>query len=316
LKNAFVVVPKKIVLANSDLNLSKDYELNDNVIQAFLSPETIKGDSLTVQIRVTFSGEQQIGISSLEIQNNSSQFKRATALLSPKLFSLEQKIVLSADSNYSNFVDKNYFEQEIKKLADVNAGSVDLSMSTPLKQLLLSISNQLDNNSLEKDLNDGISKVAGVTATEFSVGDRDLNAIISFADDANILQLKSSIAVLLSSKNIKDSDFSFTEPAITLSGEIGLTTSNAVAAASALSKMFFDKKFSSKVYQAGLLDLNSITDNDSGKTFAIDSNTVDVLLFPGHKIGDTIFATIIYYYQRNKIVNIAAREEINSATVS
>ncbi len=320
--NALIEVPKKFVLENSDLNISKEFEPKDALFSAQIMPDTIKGDKIVAYLEIVFSGEQPLSLSAcydkpicrFEVSNYSSQTGQHEALLSFPLASLEPKLSFSADADYSNKLDENSLKESILSIQDIN--SVELSFEPVYNAMLLTINNPADSNALLQDLNNAIPTIKNVSSVEFVPGTSDLNAIISFSENANITQLKDDVSQALSGLKIEKQNYFFTESTVTVSASIGLKTIEAKPIAEALKALLLSKKFSAKIYQPGTLKAEALTDLQTNERFSVDSNSIDALLFAGHAIGDEIFASIMFSSQRGKLVNAIAREEINPIRTS
>lgn len=306
--NALVVVPKKLVLENKDLNLSKEYELKDNVIQSYINSGTIKGDNILARVEISFSGEQQVSTLSSEISNYSQEAKQHSAMLSLPLVEVLPKLTFSADANYSDKLDENLLKQELLKIKDVN--SLELSVEPIYYKLLLTVKKPFP-DSLEQDLNKALPLIDGISDAEFFSDENALNAIIGFFETAQLQSLKANIGLHLSNLGVSGKNYSITESTVSYSGNIGLNTEEAKNVAESVKAFFYSKNFASKVYQIGLLETQSLTDMETKETFSVDSNSIEAAIFPMHKKGDEIFAAITFYSQRGKLLDARAIEVVN-----
>lgn len=313
--NALIAVPNKIKLENTDLNISKDYEFKDTVIQAYLNSGTMKGDNILARVEIAFSGEQPLTVFSSEISNVSSQTAQHAVSLALPLASLEQKLTFTADANYSGWIDENNLKNALLNISDVNSLE-KFSVEPIYYTLLLAVKEPFEPN-LESDLNAALPAIANLTSVDFYPDANVLNVLIGFEENSDIKTMETAVAAKLSDFHVAQENFSFTEPTVSVSGNILLSGSaDAKKAADSSMQLFASKKFSAKVYQLGYLAVSSLTDPDTKQTFAVDSNSVEAALFPVHKAGDQIFASVIFYSQRATLLSAQAIEAINPVRIS
>ena len=311
--NALIVVPKKIQMQNTDLGLSKEYEIEDNVIQSYLNSGTMKGDGILARVEISFSGNQPINTLSSEISNNSSTEKEHTASLSLPLVELKPELTFTADANYSDMLSAEEIKGELLKIKDVNSAEV---LADPIYYNFLLTVKKPFADSLEQDLNSAIPQIKDVTGIQFFSDENSLNAIIGFPEGASLAVMKSDVAAELSGLNVPSASFYFTEPAVSYAGSIMLETADAKEAANSVNAFFNSNNFSSKLYQLGLLEVQSLADNATNEGFAVDSNSIEAAIYPGHKKGDEIFASIVFYSQRGKLLDAKGIEVISPVRVN
>ena len=301
---AIIELEKKILFQseNQDLNLPKEYEFSDSASNALIGFSSIKGDALKVTVSATFSGNTLTQLSAIETQNLAAEPFFGEASLSAPISSLGGEMLFSGNVFFSGIPNEASLKEKLSALQDVNGS--ELSVPSIAPKLFISAPLAISEIQLH-DLNVTIQSLQPQSA-DFSNTD-SFSASIAFDTDKNLSDAKKQIQAALASIKITDADVS--ESFGQVSGTVYLSKTDANPSAALQKLLAADSLQEILIFQKAALHIEQVFDAGTNSNYAIDSNSVDALVKPGHSVGDSINAKLNYYLLRKKIAYIAAQEE-------
>ena len=300
-----VRLPKRILFesANTDLNLSREYDLNGNSAEGLVSLQTIPGDELKADITATFLGAKPANISAVERENISATPVQGSVSLSAPVESLEKTLLLSASVKFS--------QQE--KIPDLNNGIkaidgiVDANISAQDAQPLLFIeSEQVIDEAKSRDLNEFLMDL---NAESVYAPNGPLSASLLFAQSTTAGQLLEKKQMIENKLGALDINATVSEGTGSITGQAELASEDSTKQGEELEKLFAGAGMELEDHQPGKISVSGIFDPETGKTNAIDSNSVQAFLLPGHAPQQSASVEITYQLVRGKIAGIYAVEK-------
>ena len=300
-----VQLPNRILFesANKDLNLGREYDLNGNSAEGLVGLQTIPGDELKVDITATFLGAKPAKISAVERENITATPVQGSVSLSAPVESLEKTLLLSASVKFS--------QQE--KIPDLNSGIkeidgiVDANISAQEAQPLLFIeSAQAIDEARSRDLNEFL---LNLNAESVYAPNSPLSASLLFAQSTTAGQLLEKKLMIENKLEALDINATVSESAGSIKGQAELASEGSAKQGEELKKLFAGAGMELEEHQPGKISVSGVFDPETGKTYAVDSNSVQAFLLPGRAPGQAAGVEITYQLARGKIAEIYAVEK-------
>ncbi len=298
-----VALPPTVILENSDLNLTKEHTFNNPLSQAYLSIDTIKGDSLIVSLEVGVAGERETGILAFESYNLTAAPKAISLTEELQIDSLQPKLFFEGRTDYSNSisVDFNKLEKEIIGLEHVESLSMHKS-----DIIFPSVLIELDGNyeALEQDISNLLNDLNGITNSDLYLDQSALSFDFDLESDFPVL--KSSVLEGLQDLGIGVKELN--EPEINVTGDLNIASEDAAAIALSLSSLFDEKNLEVEVRQYAYFTVDSFTGPDTNNMYVLDVNKFGAKIMPTHNLGEKVELDIFFYGIRGRAVAIQAEE--------
>jgi len=301
LQFALVALPKKVIVFNNDMNISRDLNLSENESEAMVGFAAIKGDELLLGINATFFGATLKQIDVFETLNISAEPVAKTALLSVPIKSLENRLLFGGLVSFSQFEPISDLNAQIRSIS----GFVDANLEIPELKPEISVSSDVNIN--QENANDLNKLLFDLNAAKVDISTTPLGATILFpgsitgSEFAMKQAMVEQIFALSSIDAIVEQDSGF------LYGQIELSGSDSKQVASDLNALL--AAISVQMQQPGSLALNEIFDEDSGKTFLVPKGEISAFLQPGHAVAEQVAVEIEYNLVRGEIASARAFEE-------
>ncbi|MCX8158494.1 MAG: hypothetical protein N3D73_02390 [Candidatus Diapherotrites archaeon] len=301
--NALVELPKVITIYNKDLNMQREYTLNDQLVNAIISIESKKGDLLLVSVDLSLSGSKEKYLSCIETANLSAR---------PKMFLKDENFTISTIKPVLNInavlkLSKANEDINLEKLIDdinsfENVLSTNLRFSNPSNYFVISLDSNYE--SLQSDLNSALYGINGVSNVSFYPSSQEI--LIDYNTN-NFMSLKQSIEEIITSFNFKIKDFD--EPSYTLLGDLNTdSVEHNLELSEKIFNLLNERNFESKIMQYATFDVNYFY-SENGEKHILEDGNFSALVKPSHNVGDLANLYVQYYVVRDKIVYINAKEK-------
>lgn len=187
---ALAGIPKKIKLVSEfDLNISRDHEFSDTVIEAFVRVDANTGDRIRLNLSVTISGNNVSEIIAHESINAGQEFEEKQATVSASIETLFPELLIEATIDSAELSDTNSFRQDFLKIADVNGVQLSLPPGFDPSEYVskpLQIAAKLSlTKTSSKDAGDAAGKIMRQKSASFKVLQAGTISLLNFADDSN-----------------------------------------------------------------------------------------------------------------------------------
>ncbi len=294
---ALVALPKKTMVFNQDVNISRDLNLSKNLAEAFVSFSTMEGDELLLTINATFKGNELASLSLVETLNITAEPVAKQAVLSAPIASLENRLLLEADVSGS----QAYLLSDLNARANSIEGVLLADISVPDPDPVLSISS--DATLVFEQLNDLNGFLYDLNAVDVSIFNEPLSVAVAFPLGTGLDEKQAALDQYLSNNGI---DANVEQGTGFLFGQVELASSDSGQAASELTTLLGPVPAS--IRQPGTLALQEVFDSALDKPYTVPKGRVDALLLPGHSLGETVDVNIEYSLVRGEIAYITALE--------
>ncbi len=294
-RTSLISLPKEVSLTNPDLNLTKEHTFDDPLIQAYLKPETIKGDEVTVALLVGLAGNTISSLIAEEIVNVTASPTNFFIEKEMAINELEPKLVFAGSYNFS----KGHTEESIVSKAEAldDVVSAEAAITPPwFYSLELEVSETYDENTMKETL----SGIEGVTAVRIRA--ENSNIVVDFNESFDIAKLKSDIGAALPAYPLE-----ITEPKSNLLLDIEYSTSELTLHPQTLSLALADLGIEGDSYQPSTI-LAETLENDDGNAFEVKDGNFTAHVLPTHSEGETVSLEIMASVSRGKIVSVQAAE--------
>ncbi len=298
--SGLVELPKKVTFENKQLDVKRMHEFEDRLVQAYLSVDSRKGDRIKVSLDAEFSGEQISKLLAFEVYNENTAPVQHTITATFTIASLEPRLRVVADINYTYMPDEDALRSEISSVQGVQG--LELDVSDPYPVLYLEFDRNVEE--LRSDINAALFAVAGVEDVRFYSA-RDA-ANIDFDLSADFSRLKSDITAAVESAGAKLS--SLKDPRVNLLADLNTSPTDALAVSDSIKALLAPKNIDAKVYQYAAFDANALQSADGNRTYALRSGSFNGFAQPGHSIGSAIQLEVFFVSIRDRATSINASE--------
>jgi hypothetical protein len=301
LQFALVELPKKVIVFNADVNISRDLNLSENVSEALVGFAAIKEDELLLGINATFFGATLRQLDVFETLNITAEPVAKTALLSVPIKSLENRLLFGASVSFSQFERVSDLNAQIRSIS----GFVDANLEIPELKPEISVSS--DVNLSTENANDLNKLLYDLNAAKVDISTTPLSATILFHASITGSQFEQKLAMVKQIFKLSSIDAVIEQSSGFLFGQIELSSSDSRQPAADLNALLGG--ISAQVKQPGSLAVNEIFDSDSSKTLLVPNGEISALLLPGHSVGEQVAVNVEYDLVRGEIASAHATEE-------
>ncbi len=300
LQFALVELPKKVIVFNKDMNISRDLNLSENVSEALVGFAAIKGDELLLGINATFFGATLRQLDVFETLNITAEPVAKTALLSVPIKSLENRLLFGAPVSFSQLEPIRDLNARIRSIS----GFVDANVEIPELKPEISVSS--DVNLSEQNANDLNKLLYDLNAVKVDISTTPLSATILFPASITGSEFEQKFAMVGQIFYLSSIEASIKQDRGFLSGQIELSSSDSKQPVSDLNALLGG--ISAQVQQPASLAVNEIFDSDSGKTLLVPKEEISALLLPGHSLSEQVTVSVEYDLVRGEIASANATE--------
>ncbi len=297
--SALFEVPKKVVFYNSDLNLSREQLFLDQLKPGFVNSETIKGDVIEAELDAIFTGSELTDLSVFELSNPNTELKTHSITIPLEIVSLENALIFTQDTNFSPGLTTMELFEDLNSLPDFNA--VDLRVQ-PMGSAEFEVDSDFNQASLSnffQELNVPLRSVSNQQPYRFSFEPLSVDAYSSLRD---------SVTSQLVSQGIPIEKIVFAPFSISIQGRLDLSKTgslNAFQSTQHAKAVLSPKLPNVEIYQLGAVKAENLPENPldaNSLSFAVQTGQINVLLFPGQQIGDSVLLNIQFQTKRNYAV--------------
>ncbi len=301
---AFTTVKGEISFVNPDLNFSLNKELEDPLVETVVYPDTTAGEEIEVQLNAYFAGKTLQGIDAYEYRDTSIRSLSFTESFS--IESLKGSLVAGArEISFSEFISFDELEQKLLELEAVSGAEV--TGSVPPDSFTLGISFS-PSETFEEDLNALLSASPEISSFELFSSGEGFSAEVKFSEKEDFSSIKEFLSAEIPRLGLGEGDFSFTESTGSYSADLNFSGSS-IQTAERVEGLFSLLSFPEpEIFQAGIVLLETIFDGQTGKELPLEDREVEVLLFPGHSVGEEVELEFTAFVQAGKILFVSASE--------
>ncbi|MEK6958369.1 MAG: hypothetical protein AABW99_05320 [archaeon] len=300
---ALVTVPQETHFVNTEADLTKDYNITNQSIQAIVDSGTRQGDKLTVTVSATFQGDLIVGYPQALIENNLAS--------APTFYSTEGSFKISALGNDFRVVSSANLSEK-QKLDSIRAaiegidGVSDSTLQVSAASGTMAIFFKDANSFSAQDLNTFFTDYAGISSFNLQLAQG--YASIALPQDVNADSFAGFKAKLEKDLNgLRFNVSGFQEPNALLNGTITASGPNAIS--SQISALEKDFNATINLLQGATFDADSIFVADANASFALKDGNFTAFVKPVHSQGDDVNLSIVMFAsERTGITDLQAQE--------
>lgn len=297
--SALLEVPQKVVFYNSDLNLSREQFFLDQLKPGYVNSETVKGDVIEAELDATFTGSELTNLSVFELSNPNTELKTRSVTVPLEIVSLENALIFTHDTNFSPGLTNFELYVDLNSLSDFNAVDVRVQPTSSAEFEVDADFNQSVISNFFQELNVPFYVLSNQQPHRFSFEPISVEAYS---------ELKSSVTGQLTSQGIPIEKIVFAPFGVSIQGRLDLSeidSGNAFQSTQRAKEALFAKLPGIEIYQLGSVKAETLPENPqdaNSALFAVQTGKINVLLFPGQKIGDSVLLNIQFQTKRNYAV--------------
>ncbi|MFH1225207.1 MAG: hypothetical protein V1676_05385 [Candidatus Diapherotrites archaeon] len=295
-----VSVPKTVAFYNADLEMSKNYTFPNPLIQSILASETMKGDSIQVEITADFVGGIVSKMLTYETYNPNSGMMLVSAVGNYKVSALLPALIFNGTVPLPSSPESSTLKSELLAVQGVN--DANLEFSNPDYTINLELDQNIGSE-ISADFNSALFAISGVLNVTVQ---EPATLKVKYGRDASVSEVEKALRSAVS-----DAGFSVKElkiPEINISAEISLSEGvDSSAAASGIAAILSKYSIDAKPYRKAVFDYNSVADNE-GKQYSVEGGMFEATVVPGRLAGDEVELSLFFFATRNNAGSISAHE--------
>ncbi len=300
---ALVTVPQETHFVNTEADLTKDYNITDQSIQAIVDSGTRQGDKLTVTVSATFQGDLIVGYPQALIENNLAS--------APTFYSTEGSFKISSLGNDFRVVSSANLSEK-QKLDSIRAalegidGVSDSTLQVSAASGTMAIFFKDANSFSAQDLNTFFTYYAGIPSFNLQLAQG--YASIALPQDVNADSFAGFKAKLEKDLNgLRFNVSGFQGPNALLNGTIKAQDPQSLA--SKIPALEKDFNATINLLQGATFDADSIFVADANASFALKDGNFTAFVKPAHSRGDDVNLSIVMFAsERTGITDLQAQE--------
>ncbi|MFH0955028.1 MAG: hypothetical protein V1777_02905 [Candidatus Micrarchaeota archaeon] len=312
-KNGFVEIPKTVNLANQDLNVSRDYTFDTQLVPAKLDFLTLTNDSLQVQLQVSLTGSNLQSVQAFEIQNSNENTKSVSRLASVDLAVAELApnlgLIIQADYLPDSNQDANaaFWEEKLSTVPGIQLFPVSVR---PDSHLRFSVNAQLDVPAFLAFL----ATINPTNPVQAYTNQLPYQATIDVhSNKAEWLSYREKVLDYLQSVSVALDKAVFL-PGVQIQGALKLNSDLPLVSkqtADQLKAALWHDAQTVTVFQQATFNATELS--DSNAVFSVPGGTIDGRVVPGTDVNNSVHVVVQFTTRRTAVTDaVAIQTELDS----